>query len=119
MGLKSISDGKAVSLDHVCVLLSGGNTADEVGNQVMDAAVRRTVFCAELPASRSEFYSAGQQGLRPECVLLADSEEYGGEALAEYAGAVYAVYRVYPRADGLTELYLGERGGVPGGDDFD
>lgn len=96
------------SLDDVCVLLADESGQDEIGNPLPGGA-EREVFCAETPASSGEFYKAGQQGLRLEAVLVLDSSEYQGETRVRFDGRTLDVVRVYPRPDGLTELYLARK----------
>lgn len=104
-----------LSLDGVCSLLALGEpVSDEVGNQIVQRT-ERTAFCAQLPASRSEFYAAGKEGIRAEYVLAVDSEEYAGEEQVRYKGITHTVYRVYPRPDGFTELYLTQKAGASDG----
>lgn len=97
------------SLDDVCVLLGDSGTLDAIGNPGEPEA--REVFCAQTPAASGEFYRAGQQGLRLETVLVVDSTEYGGELQAQFDGDTLDIIRIYPRSDGLTELYLARKAG--------
>ncbi len=110
---------ETLSLDEVCQLLAvTGTTVDAWGNQE-DQERPRQVFCALLPVSRAEFLAAAQLGIQPAAVLAVPSEEYKEESAVVLRGQRLAVYKVYDRPDGLTELYcrrevgnVGPRGGV-------
>lgn len=70
-------------------------------------------YCAELPVTQSEFFNAGMQGIRPEFSLAVDSESAGASAeRVTYRGTVYAVYRRYAMASGLTQIFLRKKEGV-------
>ena len=101
----------APSLDDVCILQRLETVVDSIGNEIRKVTAEREVWCAETPASQYEFFRAAQQGITPECVLVLDSTEYGGESAAVSNGIRYAIYRVYPRPDGMTELYLQRKAG--------
>lgn len=71
------------------------------------------VLCAEIPTHSSEFYKAGQQGIRRLHTLIINSDEYHYEEKCKYDDIRYQIYRFYPMDDGFTELYIGQRiGGV-------
>ena len=63
--------------------------------------------------SRSEFFAAGQYGMRPEFRFLVNPVEYQGEQVCAWNGRRYAVYRTYhvPGTDEL-ELYVQREAGV-------
>lgn len=102
--LKNISDKSNISLDLVCYLQSGPYTEDDIGNQIQTLE-NRMVFCAELPLNSSEYFNAGQAGIKPEHLLTIDIEEYDGEESLICNDKTYSIYRTYPRSDGLIELY--------------
>ncbi len=102
--LKNISGKDNISLDLICYLQSVTITYDEIGNSI-ETPVNRLVFCAELSIYSSEFFNAGQTGIKPELMLVVDIEEYDGEESLLYNDNPYNVYRNYPRPDGLIELY--------------
>jgi hypothetical protein len=109
--LKSISKNDSISLDLVCYLPSITISEDEIGNQIK-TPVDRLVYCAELPINSSEFYNAGQAGIKPEKLLAVDLEEYDGETSVLYQDIRYNIYRSYPRSDGFIELYCNKKAGV-------
>lgn len=97
MALKNISPSAAPSLDNVCYLC--------------DDDAQALCFCAELPVQSSEYFRAGQSGIKASKVLAIDSEEYNGETRVIYDEIRYVIYRTYLRQDGLTELYLTRKAG--------
>lgn len=97
--LKNIQNSNRFSLDNVCTVFVKDGPESEL-------------FCAELPATSNEFYRAAQLGIKPNAVLLVDSESYEGQDRARYNETVYSVFRHYSRSDGFTELYLTIKTGV-------
>lgn len=93
------------SLDDLVTLRASTQTGtDAVGNPVV-SKLDTEIWCADTPASQSEFYQASQQHIRPEYVLVVNSDEYNGEEVAIFYGEQLTIYRNYPRPDGFTELY--------------
>ena len=109
--LKNVAKKDSVSLDNVCYFIAQTFVEDDIGQQIA-TNTETLCFCAELPIASSEFFNAGQNGIKSEIALLVDSESYSGETLAKYNDVRYSIYRVYPRSDGMTELYLNKRVGV-------
>ena len=97
--LKNIQSSSRFSLDNICAVFVKGGTETEL-------------FCAELPATSNEFYKAAQLGIKPNAVLVVDSESYDGQDRVRYNDTVYSIFRYYPRSDGFTELYLTIKTGV-------
>lgn len=93
------------SFDNVCYLISESFTSDEIGNEVA-TKTENMCFCSEAPAYSSEFFSAGQIGIKLQAVLIMDSENYFGEQKVKYNDVVYFVYRTFKRSDNTIELYL-------------
>lgn len=106
--LRNISDKNNISLDLACYFVKPEYTTDNNGNQVQEDIPLRMAFCAELPISSNEFYKAGKAGIKPECLLLINTEEYCGEKSVVYNEISYSIYRTYPRSDGYMELYCKE-----------
>lgn len=73
------------------------------------------VFCQVDSVGRSEFFAAGQNGLRPEYRFTVFAGDYNGEAEVEYDGMAYAIYRTFYRRDDNIELYAARRVGVNNG----
>ena len=109
--IKNISSFSNISLDNVCTLIKCVYISDDCGDQT-ETETENICFCAELPITSSEFYNAGQSGIKPEKMLIVESECYNGEKLAVYDNVRYDIYRVYPKDNGYTELYLKIKGGV-------
>jgi SPP1 family predicted phage head-tail adaptor len=100
----SIGNTNHISLDDVCFLMTVTTTEDELG-QPINTEVERQVFCSKLNVSRAEFFSAGQLDLKPQIVIVVDSDEYDLEKRVKYDNKTYTVYRHFMRPDGHTELY--------------
>lgn len=64
-----------------------------------------TVYADKKPISQSEFFSAGQNGIRPTTMFLVRTKEYGDQKKIRCDSKIYSIYRVYDRPDGVTELY--------------
>lgn len=109
--LKSISAKDNISLDLVCYLCSMEPGQDNSGNDV-GKVIDRLVFCNESLIYSSEFYNAGQMGIKPEKLIVIDSEEYNDESVVKFNEIKYNIYRVYPRSDGFTELFCNKKAGV-------
>ena len=93
------------SLDDLVTLRARvQNGTDSIGNPIV-SNLDTEVWCADTPASQSEFYQAAQQHIRPEYVLVVNSDEYNGEEVAIFYGTQLTIYRNYARPDGFTELY--------------
>jgi hypothetical protein len=58
-----------------------------------------------LSITRAEFNVAGQQGYKPEMMLVVDSDSYDQEKKVEYKNKKYSIYKTFQRIDGFTELY--------------
>jgi SPP1 family predicted phage head-tail adaptor len=106
----SIANPRAISLDHVCNLITITTTKDELG-QFIKTETSQQLFCAELSITRAEFNAAGQLGKKPSRVVIVDSDSYDDESLLEYNEIKYTIYKSFPRVDGLTELYCEVRSG--------
>lgn len=89
---------------------------DDYGIWRDSETVRREIFAQVESIGRREFFSAGEAGFRPEYQFTVFAAEYQGEAVCEYEGTQYAVYRAYhvPGTDYL-ELYVQRKGGVTNG----
>ena len=103
--LKSnIGNNKLISLDDVCNLLSLTSTKDDLGQPIITENPFM-VFCSKLSITRQEFNVAGQQGHKPEIMLVVDYDSYDQEKKVEHQNKKYDIYKVFRRADGFTELY--------------
>lgn len=69
------------------------------------STTERTVFAEILSVSRSEFYSAHNNGLQPSYVFkLADEAEYDDELTCIYKGKQYRIIRTYVNSENGIEL---------------
>ena len=104
--LKSnIGNNNMISLDDVCNLLSLTSLdKDELGQPIIKEKPY-LVFCSKLSITRQEFNVAGQQGHKPEMMLVVDSDSYDQEKKLQYQEKKYDIYKTFQRVDGFTELY--------------
>jgi len=75
---------------------------------------RRDVYCQVDSVTRSEFFEAGRAGLNPEYRFTMFAGDYHGEAVCEYYGKRYAIYRTYFARNDNIELYVQREGGTNG-----
>ena len=100
----SIGNNQFISLDDVCNLLSITSTQDELGQPIITEKPFM-VFCSKLSITRQEFNVAGQQGHKPEMMLVVDSDTYDQEKKVDYQKKKFTIYKTFARSDGFTELY--------------
>lgn len=92
-------------------LISKAYTYSSIGVPIPEE--RRTdVFAFVFSVGQTEFFNAGQNGLKPAAVFAVRSTEYGGQGEIESNGERLTVYRTYERVDGRTELYTSRRKGA-------
>lgn len=72
----------------------------------------RAVMCGLKSVSRTDFYSAGQEGLALDHVFVTDPINYDGEKLVVYLGNKYEVTRTYQVSADKLEIYVGHKVGV-------
>ncbi|MFC3883755.1 phage head closure protein [Bacillus songklensis] len=84
---------------------------DELGQKEEIEDYSRQVFCEKNSASRAEFFSAGQNGIKASCVLIINLFDYQKETRLKYENDIYSVYRTYERSDERIELYCEVRAG--------
>lgn len=107
-------------MDDVLILLSAGYKKNKYGVPRRDAPTKTQIFCQVESVTRSEFYSAGRNGLNPEFKFIIFAGDYSGETEIEFRGDSYSIYRTYhqPGTDYL-ELYVERKGGSNGQADSD
>lgn len=100
----------------ITLIKPAGRTQDAKGVWRTTGEESRTIFARMDDVSRSEFFAAGQYGMRAEFRFIVAPIEYAGEAVCEWDGKRYAIYRTYhvPGTDDL-ELYVQREAGVTGG----
>ena len=84
---------------------------DELKQRIPEETSRE-VFCSINSVRASEFFSAGQNSIKPEYRIDVDIDDYDGEKIAELDGKRYGIYRTYRTREGQIELYLEEKKGV-------
>ncbi len=77
---------------------------------------RVNVYAQVSSVGGSEFFDAGQNGIRPAYQFIVYDVEYDNQQDVEYKGTMYRVYRTYRRSKDKIELYVEKRTGVNGGD---
>ena len=100
----SIGNNQFISLDDTCNLISITSTKDDLGQPIITEKPFM-IFCSKLSITRQEFNVAGQQGHKPEMMLVVDSDTYDQERKVEYQEKKFDIYKTFARSDGFTELY--------------
>lgn len=91
-------------------LIANAYTSDDIG-QLIPTGSNKDVFAIIRSASQSEFFNAGENGLKPDKVFDVLMTEYEGQMRVKYGDDYYSVYRSYVREDGRVELYTEKRVG--------
>lgn len=87
-------------------LVSVEYETDEIGQQIEDEEVTRTLLATLHSVSRQEWSMGAQMSLNPEGMAkLTHSGDYQDEEYLEIDGKRFAIYRTYPTDDGGIELY--------------
>lgn len=78
---------------------------------------RRDVLATSVPVSRSEYYRAGEKGIRPEFEFEINPAEYHGETIVEYTDETgkttrLRIYRTYEAGPDTLELYCSRAAGI-------
>ncbi|PFW87244.1 phage head-tail adapter protein [Bacillus pseudomycoides] len=84
---------------------------DELGQKEEIETFSRQVFCAKKSIPQSEFFQAGQSGIKPACVLIVYTVSYQEERKVQYREKEYSIYRTYERNDEKIELYCEVKAG--------
>lgn len=104
-------------MDGAINLLATTTTKDAYGVH-KESFTKNQVFCTVNSVTRTEFFSAGRNGLNPEYMFEVFAGDYSGERTLEYNGATYAIYRTYrPLNSDYIELYAQTEGGTNGKSD--
>lgn len=85
---------------------------DDLGQTEEVEEYNRQVFCRKESVNRSEFFQAGQNGLKPSCVLIVYTLDYKEEKTIKHNNKVYSIYRTFERKDETIELYCEVKAGV-------
>lgn len=97
--------------DEVVTLINNSNFIKDELNQRKSVQTKNKVFCNSLPVGRNDFYSAGQTGIKLQCILVVHSYEYNNEQEVEFEGRKLIVYRTYKKSIEETELHCIEKVG--------
>lgn len=96
------------------VLISKTYTIDSIGQQIA-TETRRSVYAKMQSVTRSEFFAAGEDGIKPSLVATMFEPDYQGEEICELTmfghTDIYTIYRTYLRSSDTLELYLEKRVG--------
>ena len=97
--------------DHVAYLISKSYEADAL-NQLIPVDHKREVFCTIKSLQQSEWFAAGNAGLKAKFRIDVFSDDYAGETQVEVDGVRYEIYRTYQAQNDWIELYLEKKAGV-------
>lgn len=71
----------------------------------------RRIYAVRTSIRQNEFFSAQQQGLKPQYCFIIRAAEYSEENDLIYNGKRYAIYRTYEKGDDV-EIYVTKKAGV-------
>ena len=94
----------------VIKLVSKTITQDEYFREI-EVETERTIFADKQSVNQSEFFAAGQSGLKAEYKFIVRLSEYKGENELLFNGKHYTIYRTYEIGENI-ELYCHARVGV-------
>ena len=97
--------------DVIAYLISKAITKNEYKQEV-ETDTRTEIMALYESVSQSEFYKAGEAGLRPEFRLTTAIIDYNGEKEVELDGKRYGIYRTFEVDKDYIELYCERKGGV-------
>ncbi|MCM1273197.1 MAG: phage head closure protein [Clostridium sp.] len=99
-------------MDDAITLVKTSKASDDIGNIVNDVA-KKDVLCRVKSVDRTEFYRAGQLGMKAAYKFTLFKGDYDDEELVIYKGKPYIIYRTYevPDTDDM-ELYAKVKEGV-------
>ena len=84
-------------------------TLDELFQEIKEPYLKQ-VFANKRSVSQSEFFNAGQNGLKPQYRFDIRLSEYSGENSLKFEGKTYSIYRTYENGENI-ELYCEVRAG--------
>ena len=95
---------------EIALLTENGFTRDKIGNKIPTYA-KNALLARELPITRNEYYTAGQNNIELARAIIVHPFEYEGQKLVEIDNTTYSVTRTYKRNNEEIELYLTQRMG--------
>ena len=101
-------------MDAVLVLVQPQLVQNDIGDFApAGPPLKQQIFGSINSGNRAEWYSAGQEGRKPELVFTTPIINYSGQPEAEYRGTRYGIYRTYFQAESdMIELYLQRKAGL-------
>ena len=97
--------------DVIAYLIGKAITKNEYKQEV-ETDTRTEIMALYESVSQSEFYKAGEAGLKPEFRLTTAIIDYNGEKEVELDGKRYGIYRTFEVDKDYIELYCERKGGV-------
>ena len=73
--------------------------------QEIEIEMPRQVFCKRQSMPHSEFFQAGNQGIKASSKFIVNLWDYNNETKVRYNGRIFHVYRTYELAD-YVELFV-------------
>ena len=95
---------------EIALLTENGFTRDKIGNKI-PTYEKNALLARELPITRNEYYTAGQNNIELSRAIIVHPFEYDGQKLIEIDNTTYSVTRAYKRNNEEIELYLTQRVG--------
>lgn len=87
---------------------------DEIGQPIPVEEVIE-IYCHIESVGQREFFSAGQNGINSDLKIVTQAVNYNNEAIIEYNGARYGIYRTFRKSNSdEIELYCEWKGGISG-----
>jgi SPP1 family predicted phage head-tail adaptor len=84
---------------------------DDLGQTEEVQDFSRKVFCERKSVPQSEYFQAGQSGIKASCVIIVHQFDYQDDESLKYNNKIYRIYRRYDRNDEKVELYCEVRSG--------
>lgn len=98
---------------EVIKLIAETTTLDEILQEVK-TYTEREVYAQVRSISRSEWFDAGRNGLKPDIAFIMKKYDYNGEKIVKWDGELYGVYRTFLGRGQRIELYCEKKGGIDG-----
>lgn len=80
--------------NEVTLIGAASYTKDDIGNQI-PVVEETTILCGRKSVSQNEFYSAAQDGIKPEIKLVIHPYEYNGQKKFRFANVLYKLIRTF------------------------
>ncbi len=105
-------------MDGVAYLITQTHKKDELGQYIPGEEKKIEILVSEESITRTEFFSAGRNGMKPEIMLKTATVNYSGQNEVIYEGMRYSIYRTHKVEEtDEIELYLQKKAGVQSGKD--